>query len=328
MRILLVALAIAWLSATGAAFEAGRRAEAEYRAAVEALTRDAVPVSLARYERGVFGSEAVIVLGPATLAEGEVSATRLVLRQRIDHGPYPFSWIASEAFDGRPIVARVEAVPTLEIEGPEVIEEVPLPVVVRALFTRGDRASIRLIPDPEADALDDPELSADWRAMHAEVGFAYDGSAISGDLAVPRVAWEREDASFRLEGLALALDLARAAGPAPAFVGRTRLRVGLLSVAGPDGGFTLRDLEMENGSEIGPGGWSLRVDGSLGAVEERAPGLAAVSRRVGGGELGLRLAHVDLEPLAELESVASVAEGEGPASDEAKAELLGAVVAL
>jgi hypothetical protein len=327
MRILLVALAIVWLAVTGAAFESGRRVEAEYRAALEALARDGTPVSLARYQRGIFRSEAVTVIGPTGLAEGETSATRLVVHQRIDHGPYPWSWIGSGKFDGHPIAARVEAEPVVEVEGVEVIEEVPLPLVIRALFTRSDGGSVWIVPDPDAEPLDDPELSGDWRSVRAEAGFAYDGSAVSGDLEVPRVAFERDEASFRLEGLALELDLERAPTPTPVYVGSSHLHLALLSVEGPEGGIVLRDLDLENASDVGQGTWSLQVDGSLGAVEER-DGRESVPRRVGAAELVAHIGGIGLEPLAEIESLAREIEAVGPTSDAAKAELTGAAVAL
>jgi hypothetical protein len=164
--------------------------------------------------------------------------------------------------------------------------------------------------------------------MHADLAFAYDGSAWSGGIAVPRVAFDGEDTSFRLEDLVVALDMEEAAGASTrAFVGTSRLRLGLLSVDGPHGAFALRDLEISNASHVVGDTWSLQVDGSLGAVEERE-GPGAGTARVGGGELALRIGGLALEPLAELEAVGNVIEAEGPASDAAKAELLGAAGAL
>jgi len=325
----LVALGLVWLVAMGWAFESGRRVEAEYRAAVGAFAGEGdVAVALARYERGLFGSEVVTVLGPTTLAEGETSALRLVVRQRIAHGPYPLRWVFSDAFDGRPIAARLEAEPTLEIEHADVIEEVPLPLAIHALFGR-HHAAISITPEIEATALEDPELSADWAAMHAELAFAYDGAELSGELAVPRIAFDGEHGSLRLEGARLALELVRAAGGAfPAFTGSARLRVGLLSIVGSDGGFTLRGLGIENASEVSQGNWSLRVDGSLGALEVRGGAPALTTQRLGGGELSLRLAGIALEPLAELEAISQGIQAEGPGSDAAQAELLAAVGAL
>jgi len=322
MRILLVALVLAWLAVTGWAFESGRRAEQQHHSAVEALGRDGrFEVHVASYDRGVFGSEATIVIGPAELPEGEPSAARLVLTHRIDHGPYPLSYVASEEFDGQPILARVETVPTLELESEDAIEEIPLPLAMRALFTRRDGATLWMVPDPDAGALDDPELSGDWEAVYAEVAFDYDGSTVSGELEIPRVAFDGDDGSFRLEGLLVEFDFERVGASGPGYTGASRFRLDLLSIGGPEGTFSLRDLEVENSSEISQGSWSLQVNGSLGSVE-------GGEGRYGGGELAMRVGGIALEPLAELETIGAVVEAEGPASDAVKAELLGAAGAL
>jgi len=323
MRTLGIVLVLVGVAVTGASFEAGRRTEAEYRSGVAALVEDdAWDVSVQRYDRGLFRSEAVTVLGPAKLPPGEESVARFVLRHRIDHGPYPVAWLLDDDFDGAPALAHVTTRPALEIEDAEVIEEIPLPLLVAAVFVRGEGAVFRLAPDAEADGLEDTELSADWAAIHGEARIAHDGSELSGRFVVPRLGFDAEDGgAFRLEGLRIEYDYAQAPGSRALHVGSARFRLGLLSVEGRDGAFTLRDLELENASDVSEGSWSLRADASFGALE-------GAGVRLAGGEVGLRVANLALEPLEELRALGPVVEAEGPASDAVKTELMGALGVL
>jgi hypothetical protein len=316
MRALLVALALAWLAVTGLAFEAGRRTEAEYRAAVKALEDDGITAEVERYDRGVFGSEAVTAIGPPALAPGETRTARMVLRHRIAHGPWPWSWLVHEDFDGAPVLAHVTTTPTLELEDAEVIEEVPLPLRIDALFTRADGARVRMVPDPEAD-FEDPELSADWGAIDGRGHFTYDGSAWSGRLSVPRLAFEGESGLLRLEDLRMELDYQRPPGPGAVPTGHARFHLGLFQVRDEDEDFTLRGLEFDGASDVAQGSWSLQVDGAY-------DGYDGADGRSGGGELALRIGGVAIEPLNELAPLMEVEGG-----DEAvKAELMMAAGAL
>jgi len=322
MRIALVALALAWLGVTGWAFEAGRRAEHEHRTLVEALgSEGGLEARVARHDRGLFASEATTVLGPAVLPEGATRTARLVLRHRIDHGPYPLAWIASGGFDGRPVRARVETVATLELEDETVIEEVPLPLVVRTVFGADGGAALTMTPDPDA-RFEDPELSADWAAVRAELAFGPGGADATGALVVPRVAFDgRDGAAFALEGLLVDFDVERADASVPVWVGASRLHVARLALAGPDGAVTLHDLALESTSDVTGGRWSMRLDASLGGSD-------GPDGRLDGGELVLGVSGLALGPLAELEALGAVMEAEGPASDAAKLELMTAAGAL
>lgn len=322
MRSLLVWFAIASLAFGGVAFEAGRRAEREYRAALGALgDHGRLALSIRSYRRGWLRSEAVTWVGPSALPDGAERTVRLVLHHQIDHGPFPLSLLTSGRFDGRPVLAYVVTVPTIEIEDAEEIAEVPIPVSLEALFTRSQGATLRIVALPDAAGFDDPELAGDWTSIRAETRVAYDGSQAAGEIEVPRIGFAGELGAFQLEGLRADFDLRRAPGAAALLTGRSRLGLGRLAFGEGAGAFSLRDLRIEQSSQLSRGAWSLGASGSFGRLTGGAP----ISD---GGELLLRLDGIAVEPLAELQQAARRLELEGPAGEAATPVWLSAAGAL
>lgn len=323
----------------GVPWWAGRGIEARYVAFFEDA-EGSVPfaVDTSRYERGLFVSEVVTVLepvasdpalagaGPGEALEAFVEpepAMRLVLRHEIAHGPYPLAWLRAGGFDGSPVLAFVTTRPVIEIETAEAVEEIALPVVMESRFTREAGASIRLLPDAEAETFQDPELDADWRDTFAQLDLDPDGSRVQGRLAVPRLRFDGDPGALRLAGLdyRFAYDRVGEVLAQPLYVGGSQFRLATAVVEADGERFELHDLEMHDQSDVVDAAWSLDVSASLGRV-------GSPERFYGPAELDYRMAGLAVEPLAELGALAAAIEDGEAAPDARKAEALGALGAL
>jgi hypothetical protein len=322
-----------------AAWFAGRRVEEQYH--VLLMGAEGVPglaLATPRYERGLFHSELVTVIEPVAIEpdgaawpadsappEPAVSAgtVRMVLHHVVSHGPYPPSWLRSEDFDGAPILAHVVTSPTLEIETAEALEEIVLPLAFESRFTRADGGMIRLRPDPARTDFEDPELDGDWTELEARLDFAYDGARFDGLLEVPRIVFDGEAGSLRIADLfyRFAYERVGEALAQPLYVGGSQLRLGALVVEAEGERFELRDLEIEDTSDVADESWSLQVRGSLDRV-------GGDETRLGSAELDYRMAGLALEPLAELAALVANLEDEGVDAAAVKAEAMGALGAL
>jgi len=322
MRRALQVLALLGVGFALISWEAGRRAEGELRALVEAMDGES-PISVAvdRYERGIFRSHAVTTVAEPEGPFAGAQRVRVRLRHEIDHGPLPLSYLRSEDFDGTPIVARAATAATLEREGAEEIEEMALPLSIESLFRRDGSAIVWIVADPELAGAGEPAVSGDWEELYAEFAFRYDGSKLSGELEVPRIEVKGEGGAFALHDLRYVFDYERISEVGPIYVGESQVHLGLLRVEAEGEVFELRGLELRDESGVEGSTWSVLVQSSFDR-------LRGGGRTHGPGDVELRLSGLALEPLAELGELGRRLESEEAGGEAAGTEVMLAMGAL
>lgn len=324
MRRIALILGVVWGFASLAPWWAGRRIESEHRAFLaEADMGPFLRVASRSYERGWFTTKAVTVVEPVR-AEGDVDAEEPIVRFRFDHeighGPYPTAWLRAAGFDGSPIAAHVETRPRIEIETADAVEEIELPMVSNARLARDGSGALRITPDPEWAAFEDPELDADWEDTFAELTFTPDRAHLDGTIEVPRIEFDGEVGTLRVSDLRyrFAYDRVGEVLNQPLYTGGSHFQLG--SVVAEVGGerFELRDLDFQDSSDQRAGAWSLEVNGSLGS-------LAGGDVRIGPAELDYRMDGLALESLARIGEIAADLEDDAIDPDLVKAQMMGVV---
>jgi uncharacterized protein YdgA (DUF945 family) len=187
----------------------GEAVEQRFRSAVGAVEANlGYRVSLERYERGVFTSEAETLLElplppPASEDLGRLlpSSLRLRMLHRISHGP---------GLDGLRS-ARILSTPSFDGEEAARLREIYgelAPFSVRTDFGYGDEATIELRSPPvETKIAGAAPIAIEWSGIEGDLTTS--GGRLGGRVFAPKLLLRGESANFGMAALSWTMDLTR-----------------------------------------------------------------------------------------------------------------------
>ena len=205
-KLLVLVLLLAGLLA-GSSYWCGQHTEERYQALLAQLSHNGpVTFSDAGYRRGLFRSEARTAV---SLPQPDGPPLRLVLLQRIWHGPFPLGLDDAGSWHFGPLLAFVQTTVATDGDNAEWRSFPPLAGSYARTAIRGDGgATLRLTLAPwRQSRAQDTQLGIDWQGLEAVISFSGDLRSYSGTVTLPNLQAETRDGTFQLKAGSLGLDI-------------------------------------------------------------------------------------------------------------------------